>query len=483
MRVFFGGAEKGSYRNMLVNAGVQRFAINLTHFPLPKKKALDLPAMFASGEIIVYTSENDEDTARYDMFIRDNADNLTMVIGRPEYDGTWLGEKYVPIWNDDQDLERLAFLCQKYGRAAISDKAIDARNQNRINGIAQRWGAKLVGITSKTDLIERIPWDTVVVGSWTSAIRYGETQVWDGHGLRRYPAQQKESARKRHRADIIRLGLNPEEIENDEVSAVGLLAIRSWQQWESHTFSADAYKGYDPAEDSDENEFGLDADGQIAIIGGGTPSGDLAVSGGSTIGINVPEKRHESERLLLPVMGIEHITSVGTQFENDQGESIEIDPEVVPVIRNTGVLLRQCDNCYLSTRCPAFKEHSECAFKMPVEIRTKDQLQAALRAMVEMQVSRVMFARFAEELEGQGLDPVLSSEMDRLFSLIERFKNINDSRDTLRLEVEARASSGVLSRIFGARAGDQARALEGGGLNAQQTNALYTEILDLSEDS
>jgi hypothetical protein len=53
----------------------------------------------------------------------------------------------------------------------------------------------------------------------------------------------------------------------------------------------------------------------------------------------------------------------------------------------------------------------------------------------------------------------------------------------LRLEVEARASSGVLSRIFGSRAGEQARALEGGGLNPQQTNALYTEILDLSEDS
>ena len=38
-----------------------------------------------------------------------------------------------------------------------------------------------------------------------------------------------------------------------------------------------------------------------------------------------------------------------------------------------------------------------------------------LQAMIEMQASRVLFARFAEELEGQGLDPALSSEMDRLF--------------------------------------------------------------------
>ena len=478
MRIFFGGAEKGSYRHILLNAGVSRFAINLTHFPLPKRKVLDLPEMFASGEVIVYTSENDEDDARYDSFLRDNADSLHMVIGRPQYDGAWLGEKYVPIWNDDQDLERLAYLCQKYGRAAISDKAIDGKNLKRIASIASRWGAKLVGITSKPDLIEGIPWESVIVGSWTSALRYGETQVWDGHGLRRYPAQQKESARKKHRADIVRLGLDFDEVLADDVSAVGLLAIRSWQQWEQATF-----KGYDPSELDDEQEFDNSETGSIVTIEGKQASPTLAVSGGSSIAINTPQKRHESEMVLLPVMGIENVTSIGSQTLDNEGESIEIEPEVVPIIRTTGVLLRQCDSCYLSSRCPAFKEHSECAFKMPIEIRTKDQLQAALRAMVEMQVSRVMFARFAEELEGQGLDPALSAEMDRLFNLIEKFKNINDNRETFRMEVEARASSGVLSRLFGAKAGEQSRMLEGGGYNQHQTNALYTEILDLSEDS
>ena len=103
--------------------------------------------------------------------------------------------------------------------------------------------------------------------------------------------------------------------------------------------------------------------------------------------------------------------------------------------------------------------------------------------MIEMQVSRVMFARFAEEIEGQGLDPVLSAEMDRLFEIIEKFKDINDNREVFRMEVEARASSGVLSRLFGAKAGEQSRMLEGGGLNPRQTDAMYTEILDLSEDS
>ena len=119
---------------------------------------------------------------------------------------------------------------------------------------------------------------------------------------------------------------------------------------------------------------------------------------------------------------------------------------------------------------------------MPIEIRTKDQLNAAMRAMVEMQVGRVMFARFAEELEGQGIDSTLSTEMDRVFTMVEKLKNISDNRDLVRFEVEARGSSGVLSRLFGAKAGEQARMLPNGGLSEEGTNNLYAEIIDLSGD-
>lgn len=203
---------------------------------------------------------------------------------------------------------------------------------------------------------------------------------------------------------------------------------------------------------------------------------------GTGIVIPPPEKRNENERLLLPVMGVETITSMGSQTIDEHGESIEIAPEQTNIIRYTGALLRQCDNCYLASKCPAFKEHTECAFKLPVEIRTKDQLQAALRAMIEMQVSRVMFARFAEEMEGQGLDSSLSSEMDRAFEMIEKFKSINDTRDLVRFEVEARGSSGVLSRLFGQRAADQANALPHGGLGPAATDSFYQEVIDIEEE-
>jgi hypothetical protein len=101
-----------------------------------------------------------------------------------------------------------------------------------------------------------------------------------------------------------------------------------------------------------------------------------------------------------------------------------------------------------------------------------------MRVMIEIQASRVLFARFAEELEGQGLDPALSAEMDRLFSLIDKMKNVNESREMLSISMETRGTSGVLSRLFGAEAGRAAQALPGGGFNAEQSNRLLADITD-----
>lgn len=476
MKIYFGGAEKGMYASMLLSAKVSRIGINLTHFAIPKKKVLSLPDKFNNAELLIYTSEGDEDTGRYDSFLRSYADDLTIVIGRPDYDGSWLGNKYVPIWNDGEDLERLNWLCQKNGRVAVSDKALAKHHHNRINAIAMRWNANIIGITSKPEYIENINWDAVLVNSWTSAVRYGETQVWTGHGLRRYPAQQKESARKRHRNDIERLGISYEQVMSDEVDAVGTLAIVSWKSYEQRVFGGYDTMQNDGMSTDDENEKS-----DIIITSPQTHTMQSVENGGTSIVIPPPEKRHESDRLLLPVMGVETVTSFGTQTVDEQGESIEVDPEKVNVIRYSGMLLRQCDNCYLASKCPAFKEHTECAFKLPIEIRTKDQLQAALRAMIEMQVSRVMFARFAEELEGQGLDGTLSVEMDRAFEMIEKFKSINDTRDLVRFEVEARGSSGVLSRLFGQKAAEVANPMPYGGLGPAATDAFYKEVIDAEE--
>jgi hypothetical protein len=77
-----------------------------------------------------------------------------------------------------------------------------------------------------------------------------------------------------------------------------------------------------------------------------------------------------------------------------------------------------------------------------------------------MQASRTFFAAFAEELEGQGIDTTVSIEMDRMFRLVKEFKDIKDTRELVRFEMEARGSSGVISRLFGSSAGEKAQALD-----------------------
>jgi len=327
MKVYLGGGEKGSHRSLLLSNNVSNIAVNVTHLAIPKIKEFTIPDTFGTASILVYTSEGDEDLNRYSDFVRTHADNISLVIGRADMDGEWLGDKYVPVWSDDQDLERLAHICQKVGRVAISDKAINAKNISRIRSLSQRWGATLYGLTSKIEIIEALPWDCVVVNSWTSTIRYGETQIWDGHGLRRYPAQQKESSRKKHRSDIIRLGIDYDEVLDDNVNTIGSLAIRSWQQYEERNSSA-----YDPQDMDDEDEFSTEEEGDIIDISPETHKRVSADSRRASIDVAPLEKRHESDRILLPVMGIEHIVTAGSISGSDQGESIEIDPALVTTV-------------------------------------------------------------------------------------------------------------------------------------------------------
>lgn len=453
MRIALSGGEKGTYRRILIDNGVPYIGLNITQYNVPKTKDVNLKELVQGADVLVYSSDGDEDIHKFDSFIREHADDITAVIGRPDYNGDWLGEKYIPLWNDEHDVERLAYLCQKYGRVAISDRAINGKTLPRIRQLHQRWGAALYGITSKVDTIESVAWDTVVVSSWTSVVRYGETQVWDGHGLRRYPSQKKESARQKHRNDIVRLGVDFQSVMEDDVSAIANLAVKSWLAWQASSGA------YHPSEGSDEDEFDTPQEGQIATITPPIATSTFPVSGGGAIAIPTPERRHETEQLLLPIIGMDRVLSRPTVTTADGEEILDSQGSEVQVVRASNMTVRQCNSCYLAPRCPAFKEHSECAYKIPVELRTKEQLRAALSAILEMQTSRVLFARFAEELEGQGMDPMLSQEMERLFKLVKEFKDIEDTRDLVRFEMEARGSAGVLSRIFGDKAVDKMNAL------------------------
>lgn len=447
MRIFLSGGEKGSHRNILRDNEVQRIALNVTQYAMPKRKEVDLKQLLGGAEVLVYTSEEDEDMGKLDEFIRANYDDISFVVVPPGYSGDWLGDKMLPLWNDGDDLERLAHLCQKYGRVAISDKALSAKSLPRIRQLQQRWGCTMVALTSKVDMLEAIEWDVAVVTSWTSVIRYGETQVWDGHGLKRYPAQKKESARRANRQAIVRLGIDYDAVMEDDVKEVANLAVRSWLAWESGAYNPDGEVAEVDAEGSES--------GQVIATTAVTPVTANLRNGGSLIATAPANSRGESGRQLLPVLGIEVVQEVEHEGDDDQG--IPNTPEPVLTYNSSGI--RQCDSCYLAAKCPRFEEHAECAYEIPISIKTKTQLRAVMRALLEMQSNRIMFAAFSEQLEGQGIDPVLSKELDRFFDMTEKMKRIEDTSSLVEFEIKAKGEAGVLSRIFGPKVGEKAASL------------------------
>ena len=128
-------------------------------------------------------------------------------------------------------------------------------------------------------------------------------------------------------------------------------------------------------------------------------------------------------------------------------------------ITSQSTSLRACDTCFVASNCPAFKPQSMCAFKLPVEVKTKEQLRSLLNAIIEMQGQRVAFARFAEQMNGGYPDQNVSAEIDRLFRLIKTTKELTDEKAYLRMTVERSGSAGVMSAIFGDRA-DKLKEIE-----------------------
>ena len=92
--------------------------------------------------------------------------------------------------------------------------------------------------------------------------------------------------------------------------------------------------------------------------------------------------------------------------------------------------MRQCNTCSLQIGCPSFQPHAPCSYQIPVTIRNKAELNGVLRALVEIQTQRILQGRFGEEVNGSA-DVLLGIEMDRLFKMVERWREIEDNRDSL----------------------------------------------------
>lgn len=498
MNIIFGGAEIPSNRTLLARCGVTHVAVSywgLRKRGLPKTKEYLLAERFPEDVTIYVESggpqvdaagltlgELQEYAADYEHFL---SINESRIAGATELDSKALGHRFVldqrrtfwddfgedrfwPVWSHEEGFAGLLALSQQYPHVALSGASVEADStlSSRTRTLIQQYQTAFHGLgLAKPDELRQIPFESVTTLAWLSPMRRGETVVWDGTRLVRYPKKMKDQARLRLAAICQRAGLDHDLILADDNTEITRLAVWSYQQLEQRMDRKD-----NPFTVID-GEGGLLADNKDILDDPGSAERGTAAPDNSVVERGNLQPRHPDEMIALPVFGYQMKTVVET---DENGREVLRD---VPVVQSQSSTLRQCNTCFVASNCPAFKPNNTCAFNLPIEVKTKDQLRGLLNAIIEMQGARVAFARFSEELNGGYPDPNVSQEIDRLFKLVKSLKELEDNREFVRMTVERQGSGGVLSALFGDRA--QALAeLPQGGLDANSTNKVLDQGLN-----
>lgn len=407
--------------------------------------------------------------AEYEDFIANNIDRISTF---NEINGAWVSQEFVeqqrktcwsqvppskfqPIWEPSTGFQVLNDMAEYYLDIAIPGEALEEETQlATVTRTLARQGTRfhIMG-SAKPDNLRQVAAETASTLSWLSPMMNGETIVWDGMKLVRYPNRMKDQARARYRNVYTKAGLNVDRILEDDDKEVCRLAVWSYQQYEARLNGVT------------ENLYINSEGSEVEQSGETTPSNiDKRPPEARKI-----EPRNPVEMGNLPVFGYEYKDVV-----DDDGTIKSIG-----TVSSQHVSLRMCDTCFVASNCPAFKPQSTCAFKLPVEVKTKDQLSALLNAIIEMQGQRVAFMRYSEELNGGYADPNVSQEIDRLFKLVKTANDMSGTKEFIQITAQRQGSAGVMSAIFGDRA-QTLKEIPNGGLNEEQTTRI---IKDLTEES
>lgn len=479
--LFFAGGEVPSHRKLMRELSVP--ALSLSYMGLRRKVKFARPWMihdkFNEDQRILldsgaYTVNHDDKfqgdlnaiADHYLSFVEDNADRLELVT---EFDALPMGQdwiedrrpalldvvgpdKFMPIWHPEFGLEYLNYLADNYHNVGVTATSIGGRDISQIlNRLGDDNRLHGVGITSVDDMYG-IRWSSLSSTSWISPQQYGDTIIWTGRELKRYPKRMKEQSRKRFRTLFEREGFDSEKIEADDSTEVLRLSIWSWQQLmddidKKRPSHLNLVQDSNYPSGTDDSAI-VEVDGEVVDTQTGETWKSLQTD-------NLPAVRRTP--IPLPVLGITSRTETVT---DDAGESTEIEVKTFGLRSDSE---RKCVSCYLASKCPAFEPQSNCAFNIPVVLKTRDQFEQIQNSIIEMQTQRVMFLRFAEETEGGYADPNLSNEIDRLQKMLKTKHEMDEDGLSVKFEMKAKGSAaggqGVLDRLFGSKASEAARVI------------------------
>lgn len=476
MRVIFSGAEVGSNRTLLEGMKVELMGLNfwgLRKRGLPKTKRWLISEHFDASTLVVIESgaaqadkaglSKEELTSlaiEYQEFLVDNSERA---FAFTEFDSLVLGQAWVEaqrpffendpklwvVWHEEYGLPALKAMSEKHQNVVIPNDEIEAVTSLSAvtRGYQRQFGTQYHALAcAKPDNLRQVPFATASTLSWLSPMRRGETIVWDGTKLNRYPKKMKAQARPRYKSVVEKAGLDYLAFNQDSTLEATKVAVWSYLRLEA---SMDKKTPDLHIIDGGKKDIVSDNSDTPLLSGLGELGGYLSDNSDLDMRKKEPTElvqRAPEEIQNLPVFGYKMKTVVET---DDDGRDVLKD---VPVISNQSSSLRQCDTCFVAANCPAFKPSNTCAFNLPVEVKTKEQLKALLTTIIEMQGQRVAFMRFAEEMNGGYADPNLSQEIDRLLKLVGNVNEMDQNKEFIQITASRQSSGGVLSAIFGDRA-------------------------------
>jgi hypothetical protein len=446
MQLFFAGGESQAHIDTLRSCGVSRVAVSISNLA---RHTSDYAAWAGKGHLkgldwFVYADSPTVPVQPLLELLSGSQGEPDGVAGPVDWaTETWLNDSdilFLPTW-DGHDASILRGYVELYDGTVLPDAVVDNPAAVRTAKACMGRMSTLGALTGRSKGIDKF--DLLVSSAWYAVQKHGETQVWSGNRLVRMNSDDKHMKRQRYASAIEALGVDVGAVLADDPKETARLAILSWLAMESYINAGKRLESSDRLPAVVTNGHVSTSNGSVPDLSG-VASAPLATRHGSTVA--------------LPLVSL---SSVSHQTTDEQGNPITT---TYNLIESSQESVRQCDTCSLSAACPGYQQQAACSYNIPVVVRTKDQRQAVLRTLVEIQTQRILMGSFAEQVQGERDDQV-GKEMDRLFNMVEKWKNIEEQTTKLHIGIEASGPDadgnlGMISALFGSQAGQNARMLD-----------------------
>lgn len=478
--LFYAGTEVPGWRALLDEQGVEHVALSYMglrrrtkfanpwmieeKYPARQKVLLDSGCHTLNKDPGKYTDEQVQDFAEhYYAWAYANAYRVEFVTefdalqlgpewiaNRRAFHGPSFGDKFTPVWHPEYGLNELDLLATRFKRVAIMQTALGARDlAPTLNNLVRQHGVKLHGIAmTKPGVIRDVDFATVSSTSWISPSQFGDTIIWAGNELHRYPKKYKVQARTRHYRDIQTAGFDAQAILEDS-NPLEILRLSIWS-WEHLMHDINDHRAVTPMPE--------------------TPTTANTETPPTTVATTTPQTRNPTIQrdVTRPLPFIKLATRTETTTD---AHGVRQEREI-QVLTTTGTSVINCNSCYINRVCDAFLADHTCAYDTQVTLRTRTQRDAADDTMEEILYERAIRGYLMEQANGGYPDSNVSSEFDRYA----KFKRIRaetaQDRFTAKIEVSQQGNMGMISRIFGEQAGESARALNA----PQDTNDVRRQL-------